>query len=196
MIIAMNSFDENAVNEVIMKCVINRGFEKTFTEVLFTFLQKVGIMWQTGAIDLTTEHFITSLFRQRLISAADSLPSMVSIQGKRVLMFLPEGEYHELGLLFYYYVIKKRGHRVLYLGQATPFDSMISTCAKWSPDIVITGLKTELNTSDPEEYLRKISAVPGIQKIYAGGVLADHADKLNLKNIKALRTETDLDFLL
>jgi len=196
MILAMNSFEENAVNEVILKSVINRGFEKTFTEVLFPFLHKVGIMWHTGAIDLTTEHFITSLFRQRLISAADSLPAAMSAQGKRVLMFLPEGEYHELGLLFYYYVIKKRGHRVLYLGQSTPFDSMISACAKWSPDIVITGLKTELNTSDPEEYLRKLSAVSGIQKIYAAGVMANHADKLNLKNVKALRTETDLDFLL
>lgn len=196
LVLAMNSFDESAVNEVIMRCVINTGFEKTFTEVLFPFLHKVGFMWHTGAIDITTEHFITSLFRQRLISAADSLPSMVSIRGKRVLMFLPEGEFHELALLFYFYVIKKRGHSVLYLGQATPFDSMISACAKWSPDIVITGLKTELNTSNPGEYLKMLSAVLGRQKIYAGGVLAHHADKLKLHNVKALRSETDLDFLL
>ena len=195
LVLAMNSFDENAVNETIMRCVINTGFEKTFTEVLFPFLQKVGVMWHTGAIDITTEHFITSLFRQRLISAADSLPSTTSIHGKRVLMFLPEGEFHELALLFYFYVIRKRGHRVLYLGQATPFDSMISACAKWSPDIVITGLRTELNISDPEEYLKMLSAVLGRQKIYAGGVLANYADKLNRHNVMALRSETDLDFL-
>jgi len=196
LMLAMNSLDENAVNEVIIRSVIKRGFEKTFTEVLFPFLHKVGIMWHTGAIDITTEHFITSLFRQRLISAADSLPPTVNGQGKRVLMFLPEGEFHELALLFYFYMIKKRGHSVLYLGQSTPFDSMISACAKWSPDILITGLKTELYTSYPEEYLKMLSAVPGRQKIYVGGVLANHADKPNLHNVKALHTETDLDFLI
>ncbi len=196
LMIAMNSLDEKAVNEIILRCVITRGFEATFTELIFPFLKKVGIMWHTGAIDITTEHFITSIFRQRLISAVDAVPPAGSNHGRSVLMFMPEGEFHELGLLFYYYLIKKRGHRVLYMGQATPFDSVISACTKWNPDIIITGLHTELNTSQPEEYLRKLSAVSGIQKIYAGGLFANHADKMNLPSIKALRSEKDLDFLI
>lgn len=192
---AMNSHDENAVNAVILRCVISRGFEKTFSEVLFPFLKKIGFMWHTGAIDLTTEHFITAIFRQRLIAAIDSLPQNIHPQGKRVLMFLPEGEFHELGLLFYCYLIKKRGHKVLYLGQSTPFESVSSTCAVWRPDILITGLQTKLNTSDPEEYLKELSALPGKQKIYAGGELANHTEKLNLHNVKSLMAEEDLDFL-
>ncbi len=195
LVIAMNSHDENAVNEVIMRCIISRGLEKAFSEVFFPFLHKVGLMWHTGAIDITTEHFITAVFRQRLIAAIDSLPNKLHVQSKRVLLFLPEGEFHELGLLFYCYVIKKRGHKVLYLGQSNPYESVSSACKAWSPDIIITGLQTELNTSDPEEYLKKLSALPVKQIIYAGGELAHHAERLNLHNVKSLLTEEDLNFL-
>lgn len=193
---AMNAFDEAAVSELILRSVINRGFEKTFSELLFPLLNKVGIMWQTGTLDLSTEHFITALLRNRLIYAAEALPPGWKAGGKKVLMYLPEGEYHELGLLYYSYVIKKKGHRVLYLGQSTPFDSVIHTSATWNPEIIITGIQTELHTSDPEEYLRKLSAVPGKQKIYAGGGLASHAGKLKLRNVWPLRSEDDLEWLI
>jgi DNA-binding transcriptional MerR regulator len=196
LVIAMNTLDEAVVNDVIMRSVISRGFEKTFTEVLFPFLQKVGLMWHTGSLDLFTEHFISSLIRHRIISAADTLPPSGRPGGKMVLMFLPEGEYHELGLLFYSYIIRKKGHRVLYLGQSTPYDSVIQAAAVWNPDIVVTGIQSELRTSDPAGYLRKLSAAAGKQKIYAGGGLASHAEKLKLSNVWPLRSEDDLEWLI
>lgn len=194
-VVAMNAFDEAAVNELLLRSVINRGFEKTFSEVLFPMLHKVGIMWQTGSSDPSVEHFITALLRSRLISASDALPPFWRSVGKRVLMYLPEGEYHELGLLFYSYVMKKKGHMVIYLGQSTPYDSVVHTSAVWKPEIIITGIQTELHTSDPEEYLRKLSAALGIQKIYAGGGLASYAEKLKLRNVWPLRSEDDLEWL-
>jgi MerR family transcriptional regulator, light-induced transcriptional regulator len=193
--IAMNSLDEHAVNEMIMKSVISRGFEKTFTEVLFPFLHKVGIMWHTGAITPSTEHFFSAILRSRLINAIDSLPAGIYSNGKKVVMFLPEGEFHELGLLFYSYIIQKKGHMVLYLGQSTPLDSLEATISNWNPDIIITGIQSGLFTTDPEEYLRKLSAMPGKQKVYAGGGLAFHANQLKLKNVKPLRSDKDLEFL-
>jgi len=195
LVIAMNSLDENSVNELIMKSVISRGFEGTFTKVLFPFLRKVGVMWYTGAINPATEHFVTGVFRQRISAAIDSLPPVNDINAKRILMFLPEGEFHELTLLFFSYVLKKKGHRILYLGQSTPFDSIIQAVALWKPEVVITGIHTELNLPDPGEYLRKLSENLKKQKIYAGGGLADYADKLKFRNVKALRSENDPEFL-
>lgn len=195
LVVAVNSLDEKAVNEIILKSVLIRGFEKTFTEVLFPFIRKVGIMWHTGAIDPHTEHFISAIIRQRLIASIDTIPQSVHEKTKRVMMYLPEGEFHELGLLYFYYIIKKRGHLVLYLGQATPLDSVKQSAAEWKPDIIITGLQTELNISDPKEYLRSLSGVHGKPVIYVGGALAHHAEKIKLINIKPLTSEEDLDFL-
>ncbi|MBK9391206.1 MAG: MerR family transcriptional regulator [Bacteroidetes bacterium] len=195
LVLAVNDLDENAINEIFLRSVILRGFEKTFTEVLFPFIRKVGIMWHTGAMDPHTEHFISAILRQRLIASIDSMPQSLHEKSKRVMMYLPEGEFHELGLLYFYYIVKKRGHRILYLGQATPFDSVKQSAAAWRPDIIITGLQTELNISDPNEFLRNLSAVHGKPVIYVGGALASHAENLKLINIKPLTSEEDLDFL-
>ncbi len=54
-------------------------------------------------------------------------------------MFLPDNELHEIGLLFYSYLIQKLSHEVLYLGQATPFFALTEASEKWNPDILVTG---------------------------------------------------------
>ena len=192
LVIAMNGYNESAVNELIIRSIIIRGFEKTFTDVLFPLLHKVGIMWHTRAIDPSTEHFITMICRQKLIAASDALSAVKTGKSSKILMYLPEGEFHELGLLYFSYIVRKKGHEVLYLGQATPYDSVIEACAAWSPDIVITGIQTELNVAKPAEYLKKLSAALGRQTIFAGGGLAKYAGILKLKNVKALNSEEDL----
>ncbi|MCJ7820912.1 MAG: MerR family transcriptional regulator, partial [Bacteroidales bacterium] len=73
LIIAMTGFSENGVNEILLRSIIRMGFEKTFTDVVFPFLKRVGTMWQTGSANISAEHFITNLFRRRLIAAIDAL---------------------------------------------------------------------------------------------------------------------------
>jgi DNA-binding transcriptional MerR regulator len=193
MIIAITQFDENAVNELILKSIISRGFEKTFTEVLFPCLHKVGMMWHTGAIDVSTEHFITAIFRQRLIAAIDGLPHIGYYHNKRVMMFLPEGEFHELGLLFYCYVFRKKGYRTLYLGQSVPLETLRTAIDKWNPEILVTGTETELNIRNPGEYLRGLSGGNNKIKILAGGRLAEHAEILKIRNVFPIRNEKDIE---
>lgn len=195
LIMGMNSFDENAVNDLLMKCLINKGLENTFTEIVFPFLNKVGLLWQTGSINVAKEHFVSGIFRQKLFSALDSLPPNTGKSGKKVLLFLPEGEFHELGLLFFSLLIRKNGHNVIYLGQSVPYDSVVETAETWIPDFVVTGNLTSLNMKDSGSYLKRLSTALPEQKIYAGGEMAHSARKLKLKNVKPLFVLSDLDFL-
>lgn len=64
------------------------------------------MLWQTGAINPAQEHFISNLIRMKLCVAIDSLPMVSSDTAKRIVMFLPEWELHEIGLLTYYYIAK------------------------------------------------------------------------------------------
>jgi hypothetical protein len=59
-------------------------------------------------------------------------------EGKRFLLFLPEGEHHELGLLFASYLLKQKGHDVVYLGQSTPLDNLKTVFKKWQPQVLFT----------------------------------------------------------
>lgn len=192
LIVAMLSFNGNAVNEILLRSIINIGFEETYSSVVFPFLRRVGIMWHTGSVNIGAEHFITNIFRGRLISAIDSLPPANDPKSKRVIMFLPVYELHEIGLLFYSYLIRKMGHEVLYLGQATPFSALSDVNEKWHSDILVTGTLSYLSIPEPKEYLNNLSSAFRSQKILVSGSLADEPDIEKYKNIYPLRSLSDL----
>jgi DNA-binding transcriptional MerR regulator len=192
LIVAMLTYNGNAVNEILLRLIISGGFEETFTNIVFPFLRRVGIMWHTGSASTGAEHFITNIFRGRLISAIDSLPPADDPKSKRVIMFLPENELHDLGLLFYSYLIRKMGHQVLYLGQATPFPALSEVNEKWHSDLLVTGVLSDLSISEPEEYLRNLSSKFKAQKILVSGSLAEEPVIEKYKNIFPIRTVSDL----
>ena len=109
-------------------------FEVTFENIVFPFLRRVGIMWHTGSVDIGAEHFVSNIFRKRLIGAIDSLPPGDKPDRKKVILYLPENELHELGLLFYTFIVRKSGHEALYLGQSTPFNALADVVERWQPD--------------------------------------------------------------
>ena len=192
LIVAMLNFNSNAVNEILLRLIINSGFEETFSNIVFPFLRRVGIMWHTGSASAGAEHFIANIFRGRLISAIDSLPTANDPKRKRVIMFLPENELHELGLLFYSYLIRKMGHEVLYLGQATPFSALSEVNEKWHSDILVTGILSDLSVSDPGEYIKNLSSSFKKQKILVSGSLADEPVIEKLKNVFPIKSVSDL----
>jgi DNA-binding transcriptional MerR regulator len=192
LIVAMLTFNSNAVNEILLRIIINSGFEDTFSNVVFPFLRRVGIMWHTGSASTGAEHFITNIFRGRLISAIDSLPPANDPKSKRVIMFLPENEFHELGLLFYSYLIRKLGHEVLYLGQSTPFLALKEANEKWHSDIIVTGVLSYLSIAEPEKYLNDLSSTFKSQKILVSGSLADEPVIKKYNNVYSIRSVSDL----
>jgi len=192
LIVATLSFNGNAVNEILLRSFINIGFEETFCSVIFPFLRRIGIMWHTGSANTGAEHFITNILRARLITAIESLPPANDPKRKRVIMFLPDNELHEMGLLFYSYLIRKLGHEVLYLGQVTPFSALTEACEKWHSDILVTGALSELSIFEPEEYLYNLSTTFKSQKILVSGSLADKPVVEKFKNIYPIRSVSDL----
>jgi DNA-binding transcriptional MerR regulator len=118
---AMLEIDELSFNRVFEKSVEDLGFEKTVEQLLFPFLEKIGVLWLAGTVCPAQEHFITSLIRQKIIVAIDN--KRLKIEGKqpRILFYLPEGEFHEIGLLYYNYLARKADFEVLYLGSSVPF---------------------------------------------------------------------------
>jgi len=192
LVVAMTDFNEKSINENLMRSIISRGFEETFEKIVFPFMRRVGIMWQTGTVDIGAEHFMTNIFRKRLIVATDSLPDADRPDKKRVLLFLPESELHEMGLLFFGFIVKKEGHDMLYLGQSTPFNAMADVVARWNPDIIITGSLTGLPYEKPEDYLKRMSTVFRDKKILVSGAMAMAVIGKTLANVFVVTSGTEL----
>lgn len=192
LIIAMTTFNEKGVNEVLLRSIISIGFEKTFTNLVFPFLKRVGILWHTGSVNVGAEHFVSSLFRLRIISATDTLPPAVNPKRQRVVLFLPENELHEIGLLFFTYIIRSMGHEVLYLGQSTPLNAIHDVIDKWQPDTLVTGALSALPFTSPEEYLILLRKTFPEQRILVSGELANAKANVDFPNIFAIHSVDEL----
>lgn len=196
LIIAMTRLDEEAVNEIFLRSVINRGFENTFSTVVFPFLNKIGVMWHTGSVNVGTEHFITNIFRRKLIAGFENLRSPKVSGSKKILMFLPENEFHELGLLYFAYIARSLGHQVLYLGQSTPLDAAVEASEEWSPDLIITGALSGISVEDPDDFITKASTLFGGINLLLSGSLAQAAKRRKIPGVYPCRTKRDLEKLL
>jgi MerR family transcriptional regulator, light-induced transcriptional regulator len=196
MIKAMVAFDETAVNELINKSLMYKGMEETMTSLVFPFLKRIGVMWQTGSADIGAEHFISNIFRKKLIAAIDNMSPSSRQNRKKVLLFLPEKEMHEMGLLFFQYLVKKEGHESLYLGQSTPLSSVAVSNRQWKADIIITGIMSGYPGFKADEYIKELSKAFPEQKVLVAGELATTAAKLIFKNVFPLNSAEDLKSLL
>ncbi len=114
--IAMIEMDELKFHHVICKSEKEIGFEKTMLEVVYPFLDKLGVLWLTGSVSPAQENFMSCLIRQKILKATDALPIKSGRGVRKFMIFLPEGENQELSLMFMHYLLKSRGHRVIYMG--------------------------------------------------------------------------------
>jgi len=96
-----------------------KGIDKTINEIIFPYLERVGILWVTNHINPAQEHLATNIVRQKIILGIERLTPLLNYT-KRIVLFLPEGEYHELGLLYVHFLLKQKGIYVDYLGTNVP----------------------------------------------------------------------------
>lgn len=117
------SFDEAAFREELDACVYRYGLKDCYVNVLYPLMVRVGLMWGGAAMRPGQEHFISNLIKQQLHVAIQSLPARSS-SGNTWVLFLPEHEDHEIGLLLAHFMLSQAGHRVVYLGQRVPLESL------------------------------------------------------------------------
>ncbi len=137
MVLSMIDFDEYKLEAMIDKSINKIGFKSTVTDVLYPFLDKVGILWQSGDVYPAQEHFVSFLIRQKIVGATDRLSNTFNQNGKKFLLLLPEGEWHEIALLFAQYLIKEANHEVIYLGQSVPYSDVLAIGASKRLDYIL-----------------------------------------------------------
>ena len=130
--------------QVIAGHIRAKGIERTVLQIILPFLEKIGMLWQAGHINPAQEHLVMNIIRQKLVVAIETTTSPVKPE-KTFLLFLPEGEHHELGLLFMYYLLKSRGINTIYLGANVPIKDVEYVIGVKKPDIAFI----HLTATDP-----------------------------------------------
>jgi len=182
--ICMIEMDEERFDKVLSTNILKIGFEQTMLHIIYPFMAKIGVLWQTGAINPAHEHFISNLVRQKLIVAIDG--QMYRDNGRKFLLYLPEGELHEIGLLFAAYLIKSKGHRVIYLGQSTPNDDLLSVFKLHNPEYLVTVITTSPSSEYVQDYVSALGERFGQSEILITGYQVIGKDLDIPSNVKIL----------
>lgn len=193
MLMSMIDLDELMFEKVIADCNMRMGFEQTMIRVIIPFLIKVGILWSVGDINVAQEHFISNLIRRKLLVAIDMLPLIRDPQQDKFLLYLPDGELHEIGLLFAKYIVKSRKKNVIYLGQSVPFSDLRLMVEKYDPDYLITYFTSGMSPNALQNYLNRLADEPmASRRILVAGPLMGNPKLIFPPNVRYLRDITML----
>lgn len=196
LIAAMIGYDEEGFEKTVELCCKKIGFDKTMTDVIYPFLQKLGVMWHAGMATPGQEHFVINLIRQKIIVAINNQAHITDKTSKKFLLYLPENEYHEVALLYYNYFLRNHGFRTTYLGQSVPYEDLIKAYKQIKPDFllaIITCPKEELNT---QEHLLKLSKDFSKAKIFLSGYEQSFSQLQIPENIFLFKNPPQLSTLL
>src|SRR6185503_13157614 len=164
----MVDLDTAGFEKILEKQIVANGIEKTIIKIIFPFFERIGILWQTGHINPAQEHLTTNIIRQKLVVGIDQAKPLLKVN-KSFLLFLPEREHHELGLLLVYYLLKKRGAEVLYIGANVPLKDAQFVADTKKPDFVYTHLTSTSPGFNFEKFLQQTSGKISKPKIIISG---------------------------
>ena len=122
--ISMFQFDKVLFNTTYSKLLHRKTFREIFKDVFIPFLNQIGLLWQTDTLLPAHEHFISNLIAQKIQSNTEKLQYSLADTNKTYVLFLPENEIHELGLLYLNYELVLRGNHTIYLGQSLPLNNL------------------------------------------------------------------------
>ena len=168
LLLSLVSLDEELFKDTLANLLETEGLEKTFTDHLIPFLDRIGIMWLIGSVNPAQEHFMSNLIRQKIISEIDKQQIPASTE-KSVLMYLPEHEWHEMSLLFYHFLLRSKGIPTFYLGQSLPYESLVECIEKLKPNYILSSWLTAVDEKLVVSYFKKLKSDYPNLDVFAGG---------------------------
>jgi DNA-binding transcriptional MerR regulator len=122
--LAMFQFDKVLFDKTYKNLLLKKQFQEIVKDIFIPFLNHIGLLWQTDTILPAHEHFVSNLIVQKIHANIELIAPIANDSSKTYVLFLPENEIHELGLLYLNYELLLKGNKTIYLGQNLPLDNL------------------------------------------------------------------------
>ncbi len=195
--VSMMSFDSQLFNSIYFKLMKQFSTKEIFLDYFMPLLKEIGLLWQTGTISPAHEHFMSNQIRQKLLFNIEKLSQDIfSNKEETYVLFLPQGEIHEIGLLFIYQELLACDKKAIYLGPDTPTENL-KHLQKIHKKITFVSYITVLPSNDQTEnflyQFDKDILRAGSDKLWlAGRKTQDQNKNTVFKKIKFYNSLTDL----
>lgn len=183
-------FDERKFVQVLDELINTMGLEACVAEVCYPFLQRVGLLWMTNNIIPAQEHFSSYLIQHKIIAQTDKLPE-VTVDSEGIILFTPDGEYHELPLLFINFLLKKNQWRTIYVGSNVKLQHLQKFESDKSISYLFLHVITNFSGLDIDDYLEKVCTTYPHKLIVASGSAIQQAQRSFL-NLMSLKSDDDI----
>ncbi|GAA4954828.1 MerR family transcriptional regulator [Algibacter agarivorans] len=122
---AMINFDQVLFYSTYNNLLENKTFSEIFYSVFLPLLNEIGLLWQTNTITPAHEHFLSIHIKQKILLNTERLQLLEpKPSSKTFVLFLPENEIHDIGLLFINYQLRSKGYHTIFLGESVPMESL------------------------------------------------------------------------
>ena len=181
--LAMVNFDVGMFDIKYKILVENNGFEYVFFKIFVPLMTELGILWQTGAICPSHEHFVTSLIKQKIHVQTEKIQNKKSVEksSPKFVVFLPENEIHELSILYLNYLVLSKGYQTIFLGQSIPIKSLKTLLSQNEVLHFITYITVQPSRSNISNYI----------KLFYENIITGKKNKLSIfgPQAKSLKSE-------
>jgi len=197
LILATYNLNENAFNSVFSQYIHDNGFENALIKLGFPFLNRIGDLWVSDAINPALEHFASNIIKKKIQLAIESQDKKIK-NSKKFILALAPGEYHDIGLLFANYIIRSKGHETLYLGTNTPILDFEAVLDIYKADYILSIFSNCQAGIEPAKFVDSIYAKwPKIKLILSGGSLLSQLEKFTVachhkQNVTILKAPNEL----
>ncbi len=157
--LAMINFDQRLFTKTFNELLEQFSFREIFKNVFIPLMNELGVLWQTNSISPSHEHFITSLVKQKIHALCEELQvKEIRRSDRRFVLFLPDNEIHELGLLYLQYEVLNTGFQCVFLGQSVPIESLKNLVDIGEPITFISYFTIEPTQDKINGYLNTFSS--------------------------------------
>ena len=162
--------DTAAIDRHLTAHISQHGIEATVEGLVFQFLEKIGLMWLTDRISPAQEHLASNVIHRKLAVAIDGLPP-TEPGAPSVLLFLPEGEIHDIGIWYAHYLLRKAGLESIHLGANTPLRDARMVYEMRRPPYIYVHLTVATGSFDAVQYLQHLCATFADSTVVASGAI-------------------------
>ena len=156
---AMLNFDQHLFLNTYNELLSEKDFGVVFLETFIPLLEEIGILWTTNTISPAHEHFISYLIKHKiLVNIEKHVSNKLNTSENVYVLFLPENEIHDLGLLFLHYEIVSRGNHVIYLGRSLPIEDVAELNNHFKSITFVTYLTVTPEEDNIIDYLKEFKA--------------------------------------
>jgi DNA-binding transcriptional MerR regulator/methanogenic corrinoid protein MtbC1 len=141
--------------------------EQVCIELITPTMHQVGQLWTDKHLTVPEEHFATNFFRALLTNLFYITPG--PLIGPHTFVCCTPGEPHELGALMLALFLRRRGIRVVYMGQSIETAGLIHTISKIMPVLICVSLSMPNYLSALISLGRQIQMMPPPRPMLAFG---------------------------